>query len=173
MLKLKNLHIYSNRAYLIPAVLTWPDNPLLSIAWAALALSSWVAHTKQGNYWKADWVAMYLVFCSLAFHNNPTLPAWVMGALVMNLIIASVLTIKDFFEGYIPIGIFFTLSAYGYFINSSDTGGGLIGLSLFALGLGVRQFVHTKDDDLSNPHTNLGHSLWHWLTAIGGVFLTL
>jgi hypothetical protein len=169
---MKHLHIISNLAYISAGVWLWNTDIFLSLSTILLGLVSWVAHAKGGNYWKGDWIAMYLCFTALLLHNQGEyLYISTLSVALLALGLNSFFTFRDFYVGYIYIGVLFTLSYVSYFLTGGDVLQGIMGGISFAIGLGIRQYGHTREEELTDKLTNAAHSLWHVFTAAGIVLI--
>jgi hypothetical protein len=173
---MKNLHIYSNIAYLIGAFFLWHVSPLVALACAGLGIASALAHWKEGNWWKGDWIMMYAVFCSIVFNNGALFPLSdsVTASLLLVLFTSlSYLTWKDFYEGYVEVGALFVFSYASYFVNGGDVTQGILGGITLLVSFAIRQWGHGRTHSLDKIKTNATHSMWHVLSMLGIYQITL
>ncbi len=150
---------WSNIAYLLAAIWFAVSGAYVPAAGLAiLAWGSFMGHKYGGKWWGADWAGMFIAFGSIIFHNL-SIP-WMFPFLV-----GSFWFIKS--EHYVDEYLFIGISWAIAYATALYVGVPAIPvLAVFATALAIRQWGHDREFQLT-------HSIWHFLTALGFVMLTL
>jgi hypothetical protein len=153
------LDAWSNVAYLLAAIWFAVSGAYVPAAGLAiLAWGSFMGHQYGGKWWIADWAAMFIAFGSIIFHNLEI--PWLFPILVGAF---GFIKPKYYVEEYLFIGLAWMLA----YLTAALIGVPAIPVvAVFATALAIRQWGHERMFQTT-------HSIWHFLTALGFVMLTL
>lgn len=145
------MHAWSNITYLVAGILS--GSITVAVGMSLLAVGSFLGHHYGGHWWKADWAGMYLAFLSIIFHHLGLPEAFYITAPAV-----VALTLYEFRENYLAVGVLWALSVLTSYFAGVDIG---LVLLLYAIGLAWRQ-AHPS---YTNRWYDLFHSMWHLCTA--------
>lgn len=144
-------HVYSNVAYLIAGILS--GSVVVAVGMTLLFIGSFLGHWRGGNWWKADWIGMYLAFLSIIFHHAGLPEAFYITAPAV-----VALTLYEFQESYFLVGLLWLISIVASYFAGVNV---VPAILLYAIGLSWRQ-LHPSQN---NKWYDLCHSMWHLCTA--------
>ena len=148
----------SNIAYVLSGIYGLTVDVWLGSTIILLGLASGYSHATKN--WQPDWLAMWLVFSSVLI-NNPVMATLLAVVLYLfDYVVLKKLDIKilGFEMGYIQLGLLFALGAI-FLIPKV----GVFAVIAYVLTFVVALYIR--------PQKPIGHIIWHYLTALGLIFL--